>query len=270
MTSNSLDQAKLDILFDAVISLSRYARLRQKNIKRTFKSDGSVLTETDVYISSELSKLIKSLFTDVNVISEEEESPFNKDADYTFILDPIDGTDVYSQGFPSYATALGILDRERNPIGAMIAAPRFGIAEEELNLRLFPGERCYINGEELKAKESRSEIKQIMMTSHDISKYDFSSFNGKIRTVGSSIIHILSPVLYSEIDAAITQSCYAWDIAASHAVLKHYGMDIYYNDGKVLTYTDEMLIERKKCRSTTYASTKEKAESLMKIIPFMP
>ena len=270
MTINTLDIEKLEELYSFLIDMSRYARDKQKNIKREFKSDGSVLTETDVHISREISKKIRKLFPDVNVISEEEESVFFKDKEYTFILDPIDGTDVYSQGMPSYATALGILDRDRNPVGAMIAAPRFGIGEEELRIKLFPGGKCYINSEELVKEPKNEEISQIMMTSHGISKYDFSAFEGKIRVVGSSILHILSPVIFPQIDASITQACYAWDLAASHAVLRHYGMDLFYNDGTRLTYTDEMLLERKKCRSTTYAAEEEKAKRLMRLIPFMP
>lgn len=270
MENISLEKDKLESLYEHTIALSRYARARQKNIKREFKSDGSVLTETDLYISKEISKMIKKLFPFANVISEEEESEFNPESPYTFILDPIDGTDVYSQGMPSFATALGILDKDRNPVGAIICAPRFGIGEEELSIRLFPGEECFINSEILVSGEKDDEIRQIMMTSHDIARYDFSAFDGKIRTIGSSILHIISPVIFPQIDAAITQPCYAWDIAASHAVLRHYGMDIFYSDGTGLEYSDEMLIGRKKCRGTTYSSTREKAYHLMRLVPFRP
>lgn len=270
MTTNSLDLNKLEKLYTFIIDLTRYARARQKKVKRHFKSDGSVLTEIDLYISNEISKKIKELFPEANVISEEEESPFDGEKPFTFILDPIDGTDVFSQGMPSYATALGILDRERNPVGAVISAPRFGIGEEELNIRLFPGSECLINGEPLVMEAKGDEIKQIMMTSQGISKYDFSAYDGKIRTIGSSILHILSPVIFPQIDASITQACYAWDTSASHAILKHYSMDLFYNDGTRVEYTDQMLVQRKKCKSTIYASTEEKALRLMRLVPFMP
>ena len=79
MTINTLDIEKLEELYSFLIDMSRYARDKQKNIKREFKSDGSVLTETDVHISREISKKIRKLFPDVNVISGEEESVFFKD-----------------------------------------------------------------------------------------------------------------------------------------------------------------------------------------------
>ena len=78
MENISLEKDKLESLYEHTIALSRYARARQKNIKREFKSDGSVLTETDLYISKEISKMIKKLFPFANVISEEEESVFFK------------------------------------------------------------------------------------------------------------------------------------------------------------------------------------------------
>lgn len=270
MTINSLDINKLEKLYTYIIDLARYARARQKNVKREFKSDGSVLTEIDLYISNEISKKIKQLFPDANVISEEEESPFDSARPFTFILDPIDGTDVFSQGMPSYATALGILDENRVPVGAIISAPRFGIGEEELNIKLFPNGECYLNSERLEIDEKGNEINQIMMTSHGLSKYDFSAYTGKVRTVGSTIIHLLSPVIFPEIDASIVSACYAWDIAASHAVLKHFSMDLFYSDGTKVEYSDEMLLKRKKCRSTIYASTEEKARALMRLLPFRP
>ena len=106
MTINCLDEDRLEQLYQIFIALSRYARLKQKNVKRNFKSDGSVLTEIDLYISHEISKTIKHLFPDANIISEEEESPFDDEKPYTFILDPIDGTDVYSQGMASERRSL--------------------------------------------------------------------------------------------------------------------------------------------------------------------
>ncbi len=266
----NLETDKLERLYASIIDLSRYARAKQKNIKRNFKSDGSVLTQTDLYISSEISRMIKSLFPFANVISEEEESTFDPEKPYTFILDPIDGTDAYSQGMPGFATALGILDRNRNPIGAIISAPRYGIGEEELNIKLFPSCECYLNSEILTCEGKGEGIHQIMVSSTSIKNYDFSLFSGKIRSAGSTILHIISPLIFPQIDAAIAQRCYAWDMAASHAVLRHYKMDLFYSDGSALEYTDDMLIRREKCKGDFYASTKEKAFCLMNEVRLRP
>ena len=270
MTMHDFNYKAFEELEKTIRNCARLAADAQKDIRRFYKEDGSVLTQTDLKISSIVEEAVTELFPSSSFVCEESPVIRKDSEDYIFVLDPIDGTDVYSQGMPSFATALGILDKDRNPVGAIICAPRFGIGEEELSIRLFPGEECFINSEILVSGEKDDEIRQIMMTSHDIARYDFSAFDGKIRTIGSSILHIISPVIFPQIDAAITQPCYAWDIAASHAVLRHYGMDIFYSDGTGLEYSDEMLIGRKKCRGTTYSSTRAKAYHLMRLVPFRP
>jgi myo-inositol-1(or 4)-monophosphatase len=95
-----LDQKALDILAAAVQDAGRQAKQQQMFIHRSYKSDGTVITETDLAISRRILGVVADLFEDVNIISEETLTPFREDAQYTFVLDPIDGTDVYSQGLP--------------------------------------------------------------------------------------------------------------------------------------------------------------------------
>lgn len=119
-----LDTKRLDKLANAVEEAGLYAKKQQSKIHRSYKSDGSVITNTDLAISERILSVVSSLFPEANIISEETLTPFDREAPYTFVLDPIDGTDVYSQGMPSWAVALGILDKKRKPVGAYISAPR--------------------------------------------------------------------------------------------------------------------------------------------------
>lgn len=258
----SLNRTSFEELEHEIVEAGRFARNMQRNIRRFFKEDGSVLTETDLAISSRIVSSVHRLFSGANIISEEEKTPFDSNAPFTFVLDPIDGTDVYSQGLPSYAVALGILDRDRNPVGAIIHAPRFGLGQEELLASLFPGGEVLIDGQPAAMADKKDEIRQIMITSHEIGKYDFSGFHGKARSLGSTILHILLPALMGDVQGALLQRCYVWDIAASHAIIKALGMDISYLDGSALEYTDGMLLERKKCRAPFVTGTQKARESL--------
>ena len=60
------------------------------------KSDSSPVTEVDITISNRVLSLLKELFPDGAIISEEETTEINDDAPYTLVLDPIDGSDVFS------------------------------------------------------------------------------------------------------------------------------------------------------------------------------
>lgn len=263
----NLDTEKLSIIAAAVEEAGRIAFEKQHEIHRSFKHDGSVITEADITISHKLTALIKELFPEAGILSEEEELPPKKDAEWTFVLDPIDGTDVYSQGLPAFAVSLGILDSERRPVGAYIAAPRFGVASESLFIRMDPGTEPLLNGEHIELTGDKEKVTEITMGSKAYRYLDFSHFDAKIRILGSTILHLLTLVLFPAMEGSIVFPCYAWDIASSHAVIRHFGMDLSYGDGTLLSYTDEMIYERKPFRSALYAGTGKVRDELIRTLP---
>lgn len=263
----NLDTEKLSIIAAAVEEAGRIAFEKQHEIHRSFKHDGSVITEADITISHKLTALIKELFPEAGILSEEEELPPKKDAEWTFVLDPIDGTDVYSQGLPAFAVSLGILDSERRPVGAYIAAPRFGVASESLFIRMDPGTEPLLNGEHIEITGDKEKVTEITMGSKAYRYLDFSRFDAKIRILGSTILHLLTLVLFPAMEGSIVFPCYAWDIASSHAVIRHFGMDLSYGDGTLLSYTDEMIYERKPFRSALYAGTGKVRDELIRTLP---
>ncbi len=263
----NLDTEKLSIIAAAVEEAGRIAFEKQHEIHRSFKHDGSVITEADITISHKLTALIKELFPEAGILSEEEELPPKKDAEWTFVLDPIDGTDVYSQGLPAFAVSLGILDSERRPVGAYIAAPRFGVASESLFIRMDPGTEPLLNGEHIELTGDKEKVTEITMGSKAYRYLDFSRFDAKIRILGSTILHLLTLVLFPAMEGSIVFPCYAWDIASSHAVIRHFGMDLSYGDGTLLSYTDEMIYERKPFRSALYAGTGKVRDELIRTLP---
>jgi myo-inositol-1(or 4)-monophosphatase len=263
-----LETNKLDILMNEVINCSLLAVEYQSKIVRSFKSDGTILTKADLEISNRIITKIRELFPFVNVISEEEITSFNPEAPFTFVLDPIDGTDVYSNGFPAFAVALGILDNDRIPVGAMIVAPRFGKAKEALTIRLDPGKPLVIDGEIIDSiEENKDIVKQITMSSKTQKVINFDNYRGKIRTFGSTIIHILCPVVFPFIQGCINQRAYIWDICASHAVLRALGLEIIYSDNTPLIYTDKMVIQRGVSDRTIYCGTKKGISDMMEHLP---
>jgi myo-inositol-1(or 4)-monophosphatase len=215
-----------------------------------------------MYVSHTILRLVKKLFPEANVISEEEATRFSDDAPCTFILDPIDGTEMYSQGFPSWAIALGILDERRNPTGAMIDAPRFGMARDEMFLRLDPGHGLLLDDMPFLAAPGKDTVRQVTIGSGALKHICVSGFPGKIRCFGSSILHLVAPVVFPGIQACAEFHGYAWDVAASHAILRSQGMDIVHADGSILRYDDAFLVERKQYRPPVYAGTKAATDFL--------
>lgn len=267
-TIYTLDEHKLDSLMDLMIQCGKVSIEKQKDIIRNYKTDGSILTEVDLKISTKILNFLKKNFPNCNIISEEEKTPFNQENPYTFVLDPIDGTDVYSNGLPTYAIALGILNHKREPVGAMIVAPRFGFCENKIELRMDPGKEVFLNGKPFSFYDKKEiKIKQITISSKSQKTIDFRNYKGKVRTFGSSIIHLLSPVIFPYIDGCINQRAYAWDLCASHAILKKAGFKVFYPDGSPLKYTDDILINRNVCEDTIYCTLEHNEEEILSTLP---
>jgi len=262
-----LDSQKLDELAKCIQDCGSLARERQVYIHRSFKDDGSVLTETDLEISSIVEKKVEKLFPECTFISEEFPNIRKENSPYLFVLDPIDGTDVYSQGLPSFAVSLGILNDRLEPVGAMISCPRFGIGKEALFVRLDPGKELLVDGKSIEVEGDKDDVRQIVVGSNAARRMDFSAFRGKTRCFGSSIIHLLCPVLFSAIQASVVPPCFVWDIAAAHAVLKSAGMDMEFADGERFVYTEEFVYEKKKFRMDIYAGSEKGRSSLRKLLP---
>lgn len=240
-------------LCSAIRQCGEAARLNQSHIHRSLKSDGSILTETDLAVSDAILGRIRTLYPDCNIITEEIDlKSFREGARYTFVLDPIDGTDAYSQGLPSWCVALGILDSKRKPCGAIIHAPRFGVGAQDLFFCTMPGdERLFMNGKEHKAPQHYDVPRQMIIGSNTMEAMDISKYHGKIRAFGSSILHMVAPVAFSNLDCTTNPLCYAWDVAAAHGVISKSGLTIRYFDGSEIEYDDVLLLERKQIRMPT-------------------
>ena len=262
-----LDKEKLDRIQEEIYSTGKWAVEKQSDLHISLKEDKSVVTEVDITISHRILALIKSLFPDAAIISEEEITEEKDNPPYTFVLDPIDGTDVYSQGFPSFCIALGILDSNKEPVGAMIYAPRFGVGTDEgAFLRLDPEGELLLNGRKFTMKGDKKTVRQLAVSSTCIWKFDFTKYRGKARSLGCSILHILLPVLFPSIAASINEPSFIWDYAAAHAVIRSQGMDLFAPDGSRYVYSSSFL-NRERSETPVYGGEKETVEELIKLCP---
>jgi len=221
-----------------VMAAGKYAAAQQIKVSRSIKEDGSILTETDTELDKLITAKINEYFPEAIIISEENPLPIQETSPgkWIFTLDPIDGTDSYSQGMPGWCLGIGILNSDFIPVGAIVYAPRWGTESEGGNLlTLFPGGNIKLNGKELNTKNiDFSDRNQIMIGSRLHNYFDFTSFNNKLRVSGSAIINITGALIHSDIRGSLITPCYIWDVAAAHALIKKAGMDLeYYSKGKI-------------------------------------
>ena len=71
------------------------------------KADASFVTETDRAIEARLRELIEQTYPGHGILGEEHGSR-DLDAEFVWVLDPIDGTAPYIAGIPVYGTLIGV------------------------------------------------------------------------------------------------------------------------------------------------------------------
>lgn len=117
--------------------------------------NNQVLTETDIEIGTYIVSAIQKEFPSHNVIDEEAGVIDNK-SEYTWVVDPIDGTSNFAAGLPMYGTMIGLL-HNGVPIAGGIALPYFSeiiIAEKNTG--------AYVNGRRLQVC-SEENLKNILV-----------------------------------------------------------------------------------------------------------
>lgn len=84
----------------------------------TIKADASYVTETDKRIEARLREIIDAEYPEHGVLGEEHGSR-DLDADYVWVLDPIDGTAPFVAGIPVYGTLIGLAHHGRPWLGVI-------------------------------------------------------------------------------------------------------------------------------------------------------
>jgi myo-inositol-1(or 4)-monophosphatase len=76
-----------------------------------WKSDGSMVTSADIEVQTWLEREIGQAFPEDGVLGEEglEPGPRRLDAEYVWVLDPVDGTNNFGRGIPGFCVSVGIL-----------------------------------------------------------------------------------------------------------------------------------------------------------------
>ncbi len=231
-----------------IIAAGKYAAAEQHTVSRRIKSDGSILTKVDTALDKLLTDKINEHFPDSNIITEENPLPDNIKANrkWIFTIDPIDGTDSFSQGMPGWCLAVGILNSDFEPVGAIINAPRWGIVESNGSLlTLMPGGPLKVNGKELDISNFDFDSPgQLMLGSGVHQIFEYSTYKQKLRGAGSAVVNIMAPLLHSDVKGAVITPCYIWDVAAAHAVIRKAGLDLEYYGGEKVNY--KFLMDRTK------------------------
>ena len=99
-------------------------RYYQRNLKITIKADKSPVTEADVETEKVIRSIVSARFPDHGFYGEET-GRSEMDADYVWIVDPIDGTKAFIREYPMFSTQIELMRAGRLIVGVS-SAPVYG------------------------------------------------------------------------------------------------------------------------------------------------
>src|SRR5471032_198090 len=200
-----------------------------------WKSDGTRVTAVDVAISEGIFRELRSQFPGDQFFSEElaeTEAPIPVTARYSWVLDPIDGTNNFALGIAHCAISLAVCEAGEPVYGVvydlsrrtlMHGGPGFGVRDGEREVRV---STAAFSRETLVGFHSPFDKSLLPMASAVLSQF-------KIRGLGSATLH-LAYVAAGILDGCVDFNVKIWDLAAAIPLVRAAGGEVQFLNGEQL------------------------------------
>jgi myo-inositol-1(or 4)-monophosphatase len=200
-----------------------------------WKADGSRVTAVDVAISEGIFRDLGATFAADQYFSEEladTDAPIPVQTRFSWVLDPIDGTNNFALGIPQCAISLALCEHGEPVYGVVYDLSRRTLMHGGPGYGTYDGERrvhastAPVTPETLIGLHSPFDKALIPMAGAVISNF-------KIRGLGSATLH-LAYVAAGILDGCVDYNVRIWDIAAAVALVRGAGGDVEFLNGEQL------------------------------------
>ena len=222
--SPRITAAKEAVMAETALMHREFGRVRSE-----FKHDGTKVTAIDLAISEHIMAAMLAKFPDDQFFSEElapTEVPVPVTARYTWLLDPIDGTNNYANGIIYCSISLALLENGMPVYGVIYDMARRSLIHGGPGHGVWDGDtRCQARPE---APHSHSLIGFHSPVDKSLAGEGKRLIeNFKIRGLGSSALH-LAYASIGLIDGVVEHNNKVWDIAAAAALIGEAGAELHY------------------------------------------
>ncbi|MFH1978707.1 MAG: inositol monophosphatase family protein [Candidatus Aenigmatarchaeota archaeon] len=202
------------------------------------------VTNVDMEAEKIILSEIKKHFPDHNILSEESGEE-NKSSEYTWIIDPIDGTTNYSVRNPFFNTSIGLAKNNEIILG-VIYAPIINelfVAEK--------GKGAFLNDKKISVSDEQSLSKCLITFCHGKTDEDLKKISeifGKLKKAAKDFDRMKSGALELAFVAAgrfggfIYNNVRPWDVAAGILLVKESGGKVTDFEGNEWDLTKKNLV----------------------------
>lgn len=215
----------MQISSDEVNLATRTAKLGGKkahqmknNVKSEKKSDGTVVTEADKTVESIITENLRQ-HSDYPVLAEEGTYSNVSPTDDCWIIDPIDGTNNYESGHPTYCTSVCLVKNKRPYACAVYASELDHLFYAEY------GEGAYLNDEQISVSDVEDGEESTLISSGyyaDIGHENLVSVTPWVQRVHSAV-YSMCYIAAGWVDGGIFSTLYSWDLASGYLLIEEAG-----------------------------------------------
>ncbi len=231
--SETLKKVK-EIAFE--VGTLQLKNLGRKNLGINTKSTGiDLVTEIDKQSEARIVQFIREQYPEHAILAEES-GLMQTGSDYTWVVDPLDGTTNYAQGLPIFAVSIALQCTGETVLG-VVYAPAVG--------QMFTAVRqqgAYLNGERLEVSGKTELIESVLATGfpYDIAEHEANNltyFNEiilkarAVRRMGAAA-YDLACVAAGKFDGYWELNLSTWDAAAGILLVQEAG-------GKVIHFRED-------------------------------
>ena len=217
-----MEQKVLDIIKSIDVF---YKKLYEdtNGVSVSLKDNGTSVSQFDLDATAFCIEAINTIYPNANIWIEEDQAILKNDADeYTWVIDPLDGTASFLRGYPIWGIGIGVLKN-----GVPLLSYFYGPACNQKYLAY--GDKIFINDKELPQENNvvNADTKTIFISSRLHKKIDFKEFDElKLRNFGSTLYHVVMVAL-GKAESVLIGSCYIWDIAAAFYLGEKHGYTFF-------------------------------------------
>lgn len=223
--------ARIEAAKEAVLAETGLLHREFGRAKSRWKADGTRVTAVDIAISENIFRALRSRFPGDQLFSEElpAGSPIAVTSRFSWVLDPIDGTNNFALGIPHCAISLGLVEHGEPVYGAVYDFGRRVLMHGGPGFGMFDGKRrARVSGEAMTPETLigfHSPSDKAMMPAADAILSNF-----KIRGLGSATLH-LAYVAAGMFGGAVDFNVKIWDLAAAIPLCRAAGGEVIFMNG---------------------------------------
>jgi len=234
-----LTSANINVMVKACRKASRHLIRDFGEIEKlqvSIKGPGDFVTSSDKKVEKIIIEELEKARPSYSILSEEI-GEVNKDKEFKWIIDPIDGTSNFLHGIPHFAISIG-LEHNKEIISGIIYDP---IKDEMFAAE--KGNGAYVNNQRIRVS-SRSNLKDCIIftggprandKSKDLIFEEYKKIslkvNTAIRKLGSAALD-MAYVASGRCDGFLQRNLNYWDIAAGIILVKEAGGYVTDFNGK--------------------------------------